>query len=124
MNCECDDQLAFSLIDLMDSADLQYFTNADGSGFDHAGHCHAVANQGGVTDNITGDQTNADIDGGDEGPVTNELKCCGTYPQRFEFFTHGGSRACCGENTYNSNKLECCEGDFLGQIGSCDLRRK
>ena len=124
MNCECDDQLAFSLIDLMDSADPQYFTNADGSGFDHAGQCHAVANQGSGADNLTGDQTSADENGGDGGPVAKELKCCGTYPQRFEFFTHGGSRACCGESTYNSNKLECCEGDFLSQIGSCDLLQK
>ena len=121
MNCECDDQLAYSLIDLMDSADLEYFTNADGSGYDHADQCHAVTNHGG--DNVTGDQISADVNGGDGGPVVKELKCCGAYPQRFEFFTHGGSRACCGENTYDTNRLECCEGNFLGQIGSCALRR-
>ena len=119
MNCRCDEQLAYSLAELAGTyGDNQYVTNADGSGFDHAGQCHAIINSGG-----NGGENGGGNGGGNGGNNLNELQCCGTYPNRFEFWTHGGSRACCGEVTYNKNRLDCCDDDSLGQIGTCDARR-
>ena len=105
----------------MPTFDEQFVTNADGSGYDHARKCHASTNSSGNSGH-SGDN-DADSEGDSE-QVVNEVKCCGNYPNRFEFLTHGGNRACCGEVTYNTNRLECCEGDFLSQIGSCDAQRR
>merc|ERR1712136_103061 len=115
MNCGCDEQMAFTLTEqfargLFDEA---FLTLADGSGFDHAGQCHAPTPNPDNNNN-----------GGDDGPVVEALQCCGTYPNRFEFLTHGGSRSCCGEVTYNTNKHDCCAGGFLGAIGSCAAARR
>ena len=134
MTCECDQQLAFTLSELAKSMSEQFVTNADGSGFDHAKKCHAVS--GGKNDDMYGAPqifTNDTNSGSYFGPIdpvaigsasdNGERQCCGTYPARFEFSTHGGSRACCGENTYDTYKLQCCEGDFVSQIGSCATER-
>ena len=121
MNCGCDEHLAFTLTEQFISGNFEeeFLTLADGSGFDHASKCHAPTpnpdngNPGGNGGNGNGGN------GGEDGPVVEELQCCGTYPNRFEFLTHGGSRSCCGEVTYNTNKHDCCAGGFLGVIGTC-----
>lgn len=38
-------------------------------------------------------------------------KCCGNYPDRFPFKTVGGDRQCCGQRTFNSLTLKCCDSD-------------
>lgn len=38
-------------------------------------------------------------------------QCCGNYPDRFPFKTVGGDRKCCGNRTYNSLTLKCCDTD-------------
>ena len=144
MNCGCDEQMAFTLTEQFAAGlfDEEFLTLADGSGFDHAGRCRAPTpnpdngNDNGSDDNGTEDPTNPggnggndnggngdDNDGGEDGPVVPALQCCGTYPNRFEFMTHGGSRSCCGEVTYNTNKHDCCAGGFLQAIGTCAMRR-
>lgn len=37
--------------------------------------------------------------------------CCGNYPDRFPYKTVGGDRQCCGNRTYNSLTLKCCDTD-------------
>ena len=113
MNCGCDEQMAFTLTEQFASGvyNEDFLTRADGSGWDHA-DCRAPTPN---PDNGNGGGGN----GGEDGPVVEELQCCGTYPNRFEFLTHGGSRSCCGEVTYNTNKHDCCAGGFLGAIGRC-----
>ena len=101
----------------MDEMDEQFITNADGTGFDHANQCRSQTTE---DDNDPTD----DNGGSDDGPIVNEHQCCGTYPNRFGFMDKGGERACCGEVTYNTNKLECCNGGFLGAIGSCTSARR
>ena len=113
MNCRCDEQLAFTLATLASFADDQFFTNANGLGFIHAAECQSSNKGGNGGENLANSN---------DGLGVKEVQCCGSYPRRFEFNTHGGSRACCGGKTYNTSKQECCEGDFLGPIGSCDAR--
>jgi len=43
------------------------------------------------------------------GPTNKE--CCGSYPDRFPFKTIGGDRKCCGNRTYNSLTLKCCDAE-------------
>lgn len=38
-----------------------------------------------------------------------ERQCCGQYPIRFPFKYIPDKRECCGQNTYNSQFLQCCE---------------
>merc|ERR1712178_119685 len=141
MNCGCDEQMAFTLTELFAGGQFQeeFLTLTDGSGFDHASQCHAPTpnpdngngngsdgsdteggngTNGGNTNGGNGDNS----EGGDDAPVVEELQCCGTYPNRFEFLTHGGRRSCCGEVTYNTNRHDCCAGGFLGAIGTCASR--
>ena len=118
MNCECDNQLASTLASLKSSWNYRYFTNRFGGGFDHATNCQAVTNQSGNGGNTVSETEDQPIV--NNGTAVEEFQCCGTYPHRFKFSTRKGSRACCGEKTYDTNKLDCCEGDFLGQIGACD----
>ena len=141
MNCGCDEQMAFTLTEQFAAGlfDEEFLTLADGSGFDHASKCHAAiqnldnGNGNGSGGDGTEDPTNpggnggngnggkgGDTEGlGDGASVVEELQCCGTYPNRFGFFNHGGSKSCCGEVTYNTNKHDCCAGGFLGAIGTC-----
>ena len=129
MNCLCDDELAFTLAEKFASGlfNDQFVTLNDGSGFDHDAKCHAAfATTTTTTYPVNENQTNSgnggnggNNEGGNGGPAVEELQCCGTYPNRFEFLTHGGSRSCCGEVTYDTNKHDCCSGGFIGAIGSC-----
>ena len=41
------------------------------------------------------------------GPTNKE--CCGSYPDRFPYKTSGGNRKCCGNRTYNTLTLKCCD---------------
>ena len=133
MNCGCDEQLAHTLTNLAkdDQFNEQFLTNDDGSGFDHVGQCHAVTNTGGNSDdNGTDDPTNPNGNGGNGGgnnvvddSTIPPVQCCGTYPNRFDFLTHKGNRACCGDKTYNVNKHDCCDG-FISMIGQCPSRRR
>jgi len=38
-------------------------------------------------------------------------ECCGHYPDRYPFKTANGDRACCGQRTYSTLTLECCDED-------------
>merc|ERR1719351_148449 len=120
--------MTFTLTELFAAGqfDEGFLTLSDGSGFDHASKCHAPAPNPDNSNNNDSDNndSNNSNNGGDDGPVVEELQCCGTYPNRFEFLTHGGSRSCCGEVTYNTNKHDCCAGGFLGAIGTCASRRR
>lgn len=152
MNCKCDENMAHTLTDLFANGEFddQFLTNEDGSGFDHVGQCRGPnhgGNNGGNNggdgdDNATdpdgngngnggnGNGGNGDNgDGNDGGDVEAEpeLQCCGTYPNRFQFMTGGkttANRSCCGEVTYDTNKHDCCDGGFLGAIGTCTARRR
>ena len=104
-----------TLIGLKSSWNDQYYTDRDGSGFDHATKCHPSTNKGGQGKDVAEDEIIVN-----NGTVAEKFQCCGTHPNRFKYSTREGSRACCGEHTYDTNKLDCCEGDFLSQIGSCD----
>ena len=52
-----------------------------------------------------------DMNGGSNGGWNEESEkiCCGSYPVRFPFRTMNGERACCGEKTFNTQLLSCCE---------------
>merc|ERR1712066_483738 len=41
----------------------------------------------------------------------SEKSCCGEYPKRRVFKTHGGTRACCGSKTYDQDIMQCCSPD-------------
>ena len=140
MNCGCDERLAFTLTEQFASGifNPQFQTLDDGSGFNHVAECRAAVphseisgsgdtgiddpvsmipvsiNPGGIGNGGNG----GDNDGGEDG-----RQCCGTYPNRFEFLSHGGSRSCCGEVTYDTSKHDCCVDGFLGAIGLCATRR-
>jgi len=43
------------------------------------------------------------------GNCFSEKSCCGDYPARRVFKTHGGQRACCGSKTYDQDIMQCCE---------------
>merc|ERR1712048_37207 len=48
--------------------------------------------------------------------------CCGQYDYpntKFPYSTEGGSRACCGQKTYDTNFSECCPGDIVAASGGC-----
>ena len=132
MNCGCDEQMAFTLTELFAGGnfDDQFLTFADGSGFDHADQCRASVqnSDNGSSGTDTTDPTGGNGNGGNGGnndgdSIIEELQCCGTYPSRFGFFSHGGSKSCCGEVTYNTNKHDCCARNlanpFLSAIGTC-----
>ena len=133
MNCRCDEELAFTLTRLFTSGftNDQFLTLNDGFGFNHAGQCHVeFATTTTATKTTTfpdnEDQTNSGNGGNggsNEGSIgglaEEERHCCGTYPNRAEFFSHGGLKSCCGEYTYNTKIHDCCTGGFLGAIGSC-----
>ena len=122
MNCGCDEQMAFTLTEQFASGlfDEQFLTLADGSGFDHADQCRAAVQNPDTEDPTGGNGNGGNGSNNDGASVVEELQCCGTYPSRFGFFNHGGSRSCCGEVTYNTNKHDCCaDGLFLGAIGTC-----
>ena len=122
MNCGCDEQMAFTLTEQFASGlfDEQFLTLADGSGFDHADQCRAAVQNADTEDPTGGNGNGGNGSNNDGASVVEELQCCGTYPSRFGFFNHGGSRSCCGEVTYNTNKHDCCaDGLFLGAIGTC-----
>ena len=126
MNCKCDEEMAFTLTELFAGGnfDDQFLTLADGSGFDHADQCRAAVqnldNGSSDSEDPIGGNGNGGNGGNNNGvSIVEELQCCGTYPSRFGFFSHGGSRSCCGEVTYNTNKHDCCAGGFLQAIGTC-----
>ena len=103
MNCRCDEQLAHSLSNL---APTTY--NDDFHDFDYVNECKASGNTGSGAANGSGSGTD------------KNLECCGTYPNRFDFLTHGGARSCCGSVTYNLNQHDCCNGS-LKDLGTCNL---
>ena len=49
------------------------------------------------------------------------VACCGAYPKRFPYKLKMGQRACCGEKTYDTELLECCDiaNSKSRLIGSC-----
>lgn len=49
-----------------------------------------------------------------------EKKCCGNYPKRFPYRDLGGNRACCGQKTYSTLVLTCCDDKELRSDTMCD----
>lgn len=45
------------------------------------------------------------------GSVSGGRSSCGRYPNRYLFKTMGGERACCGDRTYNTVMMKCCNED-------------
>ena len=103
MNCKCDEQLVHTLANLAPS-----FYNNVFYDFDHANECKASSS----TDENGGEN------GVGNGNSDNKLECCGSYPNRFEFLTHGGVRSCCGAVTYNPNQHDCCN-ESVKDFGTC-----
>ena len=102
-SCKCDEKLAHGLNAAIDNINLDFVTNSDGTGFDHANKCKASANQN---------------SGGASGTGDFETQCCGDYPDRFTFSTKNNN-SCCGNVTYNTDKHDCCSNSFLAAIGEC-----
>ena len=46
-----------------------------------------------------------------------ELQCCGDYPIRFPYNAINGQRDCCGQKTYNTFMMTCCDGTVT--VGDC-----
>jgi len=44
-----------------------------------------------------------------QGAGRSEKECCGSYPTRFPFKTFDGDKACCGDRTYSTLALQCCD---------------
>ena len=84
--------------------------NEDFYNFDHVNECRAS--------NTGSGNTGSGSNGGGNG--NNNLECCGSYPNRFEFLTQGGARSCCGSVTYNPNQHDCCNGE-VKDLGTCDI---
>jgi len=47
------------------------------------------------------------------GMCQSEKSCCGVYPTRRVFKTHGGTRGCCGSKTFDQDIMQCCEADSV-----------
>ena len=103
MNCRCDEELAHTLADLAPTV-----FNDEIHNFHDQTACKTSISSGG-----NGEGNNVGNNDND-----NQLKCCGTYPNRFEFRTQGGSRSCCSEVTYNPYQHDCCNGS-LKDFGTC-----
>lgn len=43
-----------------------------------------------------------------QGAGRSEKECCGNYPARFPFKTYSGDKACCGDRTYSTIGMKCC----------------
>lgn len=41
--------------------------------------------------------------------VCNEQQCCGEFPARYPFRPLEGARSCCGQNTFDTAVMECCD---------------
>ena len=46
-------------------------------------------------------------------PYNPERQCCGLYPPRFPYKPLGGARECCGDKTYQTAIMSCCDGDQI-----------
>ena len=107
--CKCDEQLAHSMVAIMDTMNPDFVSTADG-GFDHANTCKAAINPNAPDNN----------NGGNGNGGNSVMKCCGAYPNRFSFNTNGGKKSCCGDVTYSTRKHDCCNNSFLAAIGECN----
>ena len=52
------------------------------------------------------------------GPGFAPDQCCGTYPDRFPFYSYDNTRGCCAGKTYDKDTLQCCEGGNVAVV--CD----
>lgn len=93
--CECDRKLAYDL--------REYYSEW------HEGH-HTT--QGTF---IPEDECLIEPGSGGSG---SEIVCCGTST-RFPYKTMNGNRSCCGDKTYDTNVMQCCDGDTLQPNGMC-----
>jgi len=55
-----------------------------------------------------------------QGYDRSQKECCGTYPERFPFKIFGGEKACCGERTYSTLALQCCNDNILDINDPCN----
>lgn len=92
------------------------FDHSHSNGFDVLGRCRGKLPWTTTTTTTTESTTTVDGDGGDgsnDDPDLPDKICCGQYPVRFPFKRNGGDRSCCGQKTYNTHLLMCCENDKL-----------
>jgi len=85
--CTIEGTFVANLLDVFVSGGQINPANQHENGFDPAVECITKKNGGGPTNK----------------------ECCGQYPSRFPFKTQGGDRKCCGNRTYNSLTLKCCD---------------
>jgi hypothetical protein len=69
----------------------------------HSNNSVANAGAGGTFDPAVECLTN-----GLSGAGRSEKACCGSYPERFPFKTFNGDKDCCGDRTYATLGLQCC----------------
>ena len=114
--CKCQEELAYQFSNLLSEFDESHVTTRDG-GFDVT-TCRNNKNAASGSGSGSGSNSQS-------GSSSDEMLCCGHYPNRFPFNTQNGNRACCETEdetgngvTYNSNLYECCSGS-LSSIGTC-----
>jgi hypothetical protein len=56
---------------------------------------------------------------GGKGKEKGEIQCCGEYPGTFPFYDQFGTKACCGNLTYNTKHNCCSNENTVLSIGSC-----
>ena len=102
-NCQCDEQLAYTLSNL---ASTVY--NDDYHNFDHLNECRASTGSG---------------SGGNAGVDNARVECCGNYPNRFTYSSESGLRSCCDSVTFDIFQHDCCLGEngvaTLKDFGTC-----
>lgn len=51
-----------------------------------------------------------------KGAGRSDKECCGSYPSRFPFKTFEGEKACCGDRTYSTLALQCCDNNTPADV--------
>merc|ERR1712130_861884 len=91
--CECDLKLALSIFEYAIEFNPQYNSEND---FEPEEEC--IASGG--------------------GPGYQPDSCCGTFPDRFPYYSYNGTRGCCHGKTFDSAELVCCDSGHAAI--SCD----
>lgn len=113
--CTVEEQFIYSLFDLLFSfvqPDFDSFKHSNGFNPSHNAGCPVKQYDTPVLPTVFDNEVgNGGGNGGSNGGWNEESEkiCCGSYPVRFPFRTMNGERACCGEKTFNTQLLSCCE---------------
>lgn len=97
--CECDSRFATELSEIMDEYNENFHKMAD-----KANRCVPKESSEKSLQSI------------------GDLRCCGTEGLQFTYRDQNGAKSCCGSRTYQVAVLDCCEGDVLRPIGTCEFR--